>query len=548
MENKEQVKACIYIRVSTLEQKLGASLDEQERKCRAYCDSKEWQVYKVYKDSESGRNFNRPELTQLLQDAGKGLFNIVVCYRIDRMARNIRNMHKIIEQLDKLDVSFASITETFDTSTSIGRLMFNILSSFAEFESDSIGERAYMGMLGTARRSGYNGGTVPDGYKVSDGKLVIDEERVRVVQLIFDLYSYGEPETKQDMGTRIIAEWLNKKSYRTKQHITRTGKVLGGKKWDSEGVRRILTNPVYQGSHIWNKYRIKRTDAGVITKKRDSKDWIVIENAHDAIISKEMFLAVQEKLKSNQKVNIRGRQENYLFSGLLHFVPCGMKLEGWKKERENNYVDRYYRCNPAVWKRIRGFNKNELLTSHCKDCQAKSVRQDVIEPFLLEQIKGLKYRLPEIQELVEKVKQQATTHTEDWQEQEKGLMTEKNRLEWEKKSLYESLRMDEISSKDVGKKLKKIAKQENELDDRLFVVKTRSKESLYVDQNTELAESLIMQFPDTVDSANEQEKKSLVQAIMKKVDISKTGKVDITFRLPIKNISDSVGEVLLLAA
>ncbi|MCK4307016.1 recombinase family protein, partial [candidate division WOR-3 bacterium] len=107
--------------------------------------------------------------------------------------------------------------------------MFNVLSSFAEFESDTIGERAYMGMLGKARRCNYNGGTVPDGYKVFDGKLIIDEDRTRIVRLIFDMYSYGDPETNQQIGTRTIAEWLNKRGYKTKQHITKTGKILGGK-------------------------------------------------------------------------------------------------------------------------------------------------------------------------------------------------------------------------------------------------------------------------------------------------------------------------------
>jgi site-specific DNA recombinase len=456
-------------------------------------------------------------------------------------------MHKIIEKLDKLDVSFVSINETFDTSTSLGRLMFNILSSFAEFESDAIGERAYMGMLGNARQGNYNGGTVPDGYKVSEGKLVIDKDRARIVRLIFDLYYYGDPETKREMGTRAIAEWLNKRGYRTKQHITKTGKILGGKQWSREGIRGILTNPVYYGAYTWNKYRIKRTDAGVITKKRDPKDWIVVENDHDAIISKDMFLAVNEKLKSNQKVNVRGRQENYLFSGLLHFVPCGIKLEGWKKER-GKYVDRYYRCNPAVWKRIRGLSKDEVLTPYCKDCNAKSVRQDIIEPFLLEQIKGLKDRLPEIHELVAKVKQQAVGQTEKWVEQEKSLTKEKDMLEWEKKSLYESLRMDEISPKELGERLKQIAKRENELEDKLSVIRARSKESIYIDQNTELAKNLIMRFADAVNHANEHEKKSLIQAIVKRVDISKSGKVDIIFRLPIKNIGGSIGMVSPRAA
>ncbi|MCK4307017.1 recombinase family protein, partial [candidate division WOR-3 bacterium] len=299
--------------------------------------------------------------------------------------------------------------------------------------------------------------------------------------------------------------------------------------------------------YTWNKYRIKRTDAGVITKKRDPDDWIVIENAHDAIISKDMFLSVNEKLKSNQKVSIRGAQENYLFSGLLHFAPCGVKLEGWKKEREN-YVDRYYRCNPAIWKRIRGLNKDEMLTPYCKDCKARSVRQDVIEPFLMEQIKELKDKLPEIQELVEKVKQQASGQTDKWAEQEKNLTREKNMLEWEKKSLYESLRKGGIASEDLAERLKEMAKQENELDDKLFVARTRSNESLYVDQNTELAEDLIMQFAGAVSGADEQQKKTLIQAIVKRVDISKTGKVDITFRLPIKNVSDSIGMVSPLAA
>jgi len=552
-EKEKPIRAAIYVRVSTADQaKEGISLEEQERVCRDFCKAKGWEIYKVYKDAESGRNIQREELTELFKEAQLRLFDVVVAHKLDRMSRSLINMYEIVEKLKQLDIKFVSFTESFDTTGSTGRLMFNILASFAEFESDRIGERAYMGMLGKAKECNYNGGTVPEGYRIVDDKWVIDEEGAAIVRFIFDLYYSGDPETKKEMGCWKIAEWLNKKGYRTKKHITKTGKTLGGKAWNAEAVRSILSNPICCGTYTWNKYRIKRTGEGVITKKRPEREWIIKRDALPSIIPRDIFDAVQERLKSNRKINIRGRQENYMFSGLLYFHPCGVRLEGWKKEREVSEgkecrVDRYYRCNPLVWKRIRGLNKGEMLTEHCKDCRFKSIRQETIESFLIEQFKNLKYDLPEIKEVVEKIKQRASGDIEIFAQKERELLEEKNLLESKRENLYFSLRKESISLDEFSKQVKMIVDREREIESEITTVQTKKMETVYADSDASIAENLIVQFADCFDVAPSDARKNLLQAIIKKVDIEHNGKVHITYSLPL-HITESSGVVSSMAA
>ncbi|MFA5031692.1 MAG: recombinase family protein [bacterium] len=550
MENKELIRASIYVRVSTeLQEREGCSLGEQERRCRAYCESKGWVLYKVYKDSDSGRNINRKKLQELIQDAGLGFFNVVVVFKLDRMSRNVKNMHHIIEEFDKREVNFVSITESLDTSSSVGRLTFNMLSSIAEFESDAIGERAYMGMLGKAGKCNYNGGTISDGYKVENKRLTIDETRTPIIRQIFELYCQGHPETKQEMSTSTIAKWLNEKNYHTNQHTTKAGKLIGGKKWGSETVRIILSNPVYYGVYTWNKYRIKRKDGKVISQQRDRKNWVYIENAHEPIVSKEIFLAAQEKLKVKRKASDKECQENYLFNGLLHFSPCGIKLEGWKKTRAieekdeiKTYEDKYYRCNPSGWRRIRGLKSDEPLTPHCEDCRLKYVRKEVIEPFLIEQVKNLQGRLPEIRELVEKLKVCKDTETEDLDNKEQNFIREKRILENEKQRLFDLLKKENIALDKFSQQIKEIAEREKKAEDELFLVSVQKAQLSYTEQDASVAEELILQFRDYLTWATDTEKKPLVQALVKRVDIESNGKVNITFRLPLQNreVSSSV--------
>ena len=190
---KNQVKNCaIYTRVSTENQaeKEFSSCSAQEEKIRAFIKSQEnWKVYKVYSDAGfSGAILNRPALQELLDDIKQKKIDIVLVYKIDRLTRSPKDFYQLIEIFEKYNVSFISITERFDTSTPAGRLLRNIMLTFAQFERELASERTKDKMIERAKKGMWNGGIVPYGYSKENKKLVINPKEAEIVKLIFEMY------------------------------------------------------------------------------------------------------------------------------------------------------------------------------------------------------------------------------------------------------------------------------------------------------------------------------------------------------------------------
>lgn len=236
-------KACVYTRVSTDAQGEDdkVSLSEQERKAKAYIESKGWQYVHTYEDNGyTGRNTNRPALQQMLADLKAKSVDVVIIWKLDRLSRKQRDTLTIIEDvLLENDVDLVSLTETLDTTTPWGRAMIGVLSSFNQLESENIAMRTAMGRYAAAREGAYAGGKPPLGYKAVGGNLIIVPEEAEIVRLIFSLRSSGATL----MG---IAEELNNRGYRTKkgnmfQHssvqtvLNNQSTYLGNYKYGSEG-------------------------------------------------------------------------------------------------------------------------------------------------------------------------------------------------------------------------------------------------------------------------------------------------------------------------
>jgi len=187
------MNCAIYTRVSTDNQaeKEFNSCEAQEEKIRAFIKSQNnWEVFKVYSDSGyTGANLNRPALQELLQDIKQGEINIVLVYKIDRLTRSPKDFYQLIEIFEKYKVDFISITERFDTSTPAGRLLRNIMLTFAQFERELASERTKDKMLERAKKGMWNGGIAPYGYKKENKKLVINPKEAEIVRLIYEIYT-----------------------------------------------------------------------------------------------------------------------------------------------------------------------------------------------------------------------------------------------------------------------------------------------------------------------------------------------------------------------
>ena len=273
----ERVFRCaVYTRKSTedgLEQEFN-SLDAQYAACAAYALSQKHEGWVLnpqrYDDGGfSGGNVERPGLKRLMTDVAAGKVDIILLYKIDRLTRSLADFAKIVEVLDKAEASFVSITQSFNTTTSMGRLTLNMLLSFAQFERDVTGERIRDKIAASKRRGMWMGGTVPLGYDVLDRKLVPNQQEADTVRHIMRRY----------LALGSVAELvddLNSEGYRTKVQQRVGGPHKGGCAFRRGTLFHMLSNRIYRGM--------------IIHKKE------YFEGEHEAIVPEELWNEVQATL------------------------------------------------------------------------------------------------------------------------------------------------------------------------------------------------------------------------------------------------------------
>jgi site-specific DNA recombinase len=240
-------RCAIYTRKSTeegLDQEFN-SLDAQREACAAYVLSQRhegWSLLPDYYDDGgfSGGNMDRPGLQRLLADVKAGKVDVIVVYKVDRLTRALSDFSKIVDILDAAGASFVSITQSFNTTTSMGRLTLNVLLSFAQFEREVISERVRDKVAASRRKGMWMGGTVPLGYDVVDRKLVINEGEADTVRHIFQRYL-------ELRSVRELMTVLNAEGVRTKVQATRDGSKRGGGTFVRGPLYCLLKNPVYGG-------------------------------------------------------------------------------------------------------------------------------------------------------------------------------------------------------------------------------------------------------------------------------------------------------------
>src|SRR5436305_3115758 len=240
-------RCAIYTRKSSeegLEQDFN-SLHAQRESCDAYIKSQKregWMALRTLYDDGgySGGSMERPALQRLLGDIPSKAVNVVVVYKVDRLTRSLADFAKIVEIFDAAGVSFVSVTQQFNTTTSMGRLTLNVLLSFAQFEREVTGERIRDKIAASKQKGMWMGGWVPIGYDRKDRTLIINEAEAKTVRTIFELF------LKLRNVRKLQAE-LARLKLRTKRYPTSTGKILGGLPFSRGHIYRILSNPLYIG-------------------------------------------------------------------------------------------------------------------------------------------------------------------------------------------------------------------------------------------------------------------------------------------------------------
>ncbi len=353
------VRCAVYTRKSTEEglQQEFNSLDAQREAAEAFIVSQKnegWQVVADHFDDGgyTGGNMDRPALRRLLVAVESGSVDCVVVYKVDRLSRSLMDFARIIEAFDRNGVSFVSVTQQFNTTTSIGRLTLNILLSFAQFEREIISERTRDKMSAARRKGKWIGGHPVLGYDIDPkgGKLVINPEEAGQVRTIFALYL--------ELGSLSpVLQETERRGLLTKRWTTEDGKVRGGQRMSKGTLHGILTNALYTGmvEHKGSLY----------------------PGEHERIIDQRTWERVHETLRRNgsdKGATVRNKL-GALLRGLLLCVPCGAPMVHTYTMRKSKRY-RYYVCYNAQQK---GW----------QNCQTKSVSAQAIESAVLDGIRRI---------------------------------------------------------------------------------------------------------------------------------------------------------------
>jgi site-specific DNA recombinase len=291
-------RCAIYTRKST-EEGLGQefnSLDAQREACASFIASQRHEGWRVlpphaYDDGGySGGSMERPGLQALLAAIDAGAVDVVVVYKVDRLTRSLSDFAKIVERFDAKGVSFVSVTQAFNTTTSMGRLTLNVLLSFAQFEREVGAERVRDKIAASRRKGLWMGGGVPMGYRAENRRLVVDEAEAERVKTIFDLY------LKLGSTTALLAE-LRRRSIVTARRISRAGRVTGGGPFGTGAISYLLHNRTYVGE-VEHKGHIHPGEQATI-------------------VDREIFDAVQRRLAENANVKRRRAASRAILTGRI---------------------------------------------------------------------------------------------------------------------------------------------------------------------------------------------------------------------------------------
>ena len=386
-------RAVGYIRVSTAEQKEeGYSLLGQRKNIEMFAKKQGYELIDVYADEGiSGKNIiKRPGVQRLLEDANTGKFDVLIIWKLTRLGRSMKDVMNIAEILYSNNVELHSISESFDITTSTGKMMLGLLANFAEFERSQISENVKMAMKSLVKNNkrfpggrmlGYRSDRDENGMKI----LTIEPKEAQVVQMIFSKYLEGN-------GYRAIANTLNKMGYKT----------VKGNTFSTIAIKDILMNPTYTGMLRYNRYE----DWENKRRKGYNPNYILVEGTHEPIIDKEIFGKVEERIKMESKQPQWTHAGENILTGLLRCPECGgaMAASNTTNKRKDGTKKRirYYSCANSR-------NKGATV------CHANSIQADVAESFVLDRLREVIAFPENLNKIIDELNQQIKSQRKPWE-------------------------------------------------------------------------------------------------------------------------------------
>lgn len=525
------MKAAIYSRKSKFTGK-GESIENQIQLCKEYAKTqlrdKEISEFKIYEDEGfSGGNTNRPEFQRLLEDAKTKKFDVLICYRLDRISRNVADFSTTLEVLQKYDIDFVSIREQFDTSSPMGRAMIYIASVFAQLERETIAERIRDNMLELAKTGRWLGGVTPLGYQsnqisyldaeMNERKMVKLKQvpkELEIVELIYD--KYLELKSLSQLET-----YMQQANIKTKR----------GAQFDKAKLKIILNNAVYvkanndvmaylekqgitccgvpngeKGLLTYNKQKSITTSSGKTSRAyRDKSEWIAAVSSQAGIIDADDWIKVQQTLEANKEAYpALGKTHNAMLTKVMKCAKCGsrMRIEHGHVSKKTGEKHYYYVCSLKK-------------TSKGSRCDNKNGKVREIDPAVISQLKELhmnrKAIIDKLREKNKKLRETATSLNK-----EKILNSTIIEKEKQIDNLMTKLSLDNDITDLIIEKVKKLKSELNELKIELKNVNNAKTEINETELNLSFIEMLLNKC-SIIDTLDFEEQKQLIEAIVEKI-------------------------------
>ena len=529
--NEEQI--AIYSRKSKFTGK-GESIGNQVELCKEYVRNMFGEEYVdrciVFEDEGfSGGNLQRPDFKRMMEEVRKHKFKAIVVYRLDRISRNISDFTGLIDELTKLDVSFVSIKEQFDTSTPMGRAMMFIISVFSQLERETIAERIRDNMHELAKTGRWLGGNTPTGFKSgSVSKITIDgkerksyklipiPEEIEIPKMIFDLYM------ETDSLTAVEAELL-------RQRI----KTKKGKDFTRFAIKAILQNPVYMvadedafnyfvekeaevcfpkesfdGSCGIMAYNRTNQEKGRTTQLLPVSEWIVAIGKHAGVVPSKQWIKVQESLDRNKsKAYRKPRNNEALLTGLV-YCSCGERMYPKLSQRTtaSGEVIYTYVC------KMKERSKRER-------CNRRNANGNILDAAIIEQIKSLTDHDSSFIAQLAKSREFYTGKREQYERQLEELRVEHEMNEKTINGLVDSLGMvgDSIAKPRVLKRIEELSEVNRDVENRIHELEGLVNVNSLTDAEFDLLRQMLSMFRTSIDDMSIEEKRAAIRTVVRKV-------------------------------
>ncbi|MFC5703072.1 recombinase family protein [Cohnella faecalis] len=524
-ESNSPVAAALYIRVSTTEQaELGYSIVAQEQALRQYCEATNKVVYEVYCDRGiTGTSIEkRFALKRLLNDAKKGLFQEVLVWKVNRMARVNLDLLKIVDELSRHDVGFRSITESHvDTTTKHGVFNLHMMGAFSELDRNTILENAQMGLKQRARTGKHNT-RAPLGYQVAilslsgrkrNTRIEVVPEEAAIVRRIFEQFASGR-------GLRSIANSLNRDGHRTKKGNAFTICAVGD----------ILDNAFYVGKIIYLKY----LDWNKKRRKGKNTNPIIADGQHDPIISEELWDKVRFLRQQKSVVSEKRFHGDLLLTGLLRCPVCGSAMTGSRtnnKDKHGNLITRFY------------YSCSKMRSSGAVVCKANSIRKQDAEDYLFARLKEVLAKPHILRGIVRGINDRKVNSVRPLQEELAAVCSGIEEINAKKNRLVELCELDDFDRLFVTERIKNLDSDLYQLHARRADIANMLTGDYTEPVSYETVRSLLGRFEHLLRYSNRDQRKTLLHLIISKITLTSDKKVD-----KIEMIFDEMTEQHFLSA